>query len=75
MNELDTKPVMYEQLIDNAVAQHWELADPNLEIAVTLMKAYKTILNKHKENNSLTDIIESRLNEKAQQLRAKIYPH
>lgn len=72
LNELDTEPVLYEQIIDSAVTTYREV--PNPDIGVTLMKAYKTILDKHKENRSLTEAIESRLNGKALQLRTEIYP-
>ena len=74
LNELDTEPVLYEQIIDQAEEQHWQIAQPDIDIAISLMKAYKAILDKHAENKSLTSAIESRLNEKARQLRAKIYP-
>lgn len=77
LNELDTEPVLYEQIIDRAEEQHWKLAQPdiaNSEVAICLMKAYKSILNKHVENKTLTEATEFRLNEKAQQIRAKIYP-
>ncbi|MBX9636938.1 MAG: pentapeptide repeat-containing protein [Nitrosomonas sp.] len=74
LNELDTEPVLYEQIIDSAAATYREAVAPNPDIGLTLMKAYKTILDRHKENRSLNEAIESRLNEKARQLRAKIYP-
>lgn len=74
LNALDTEPVLYEQIIDQAEEQHWQITQPNIDIAISLMKAYKAILDKHAENKSLTSAIESRLNEKARQLRAKIYP-
>ncbi|MBK7493306.1 MAG: pentapeptide repeat-containing protein [Nitrosomonas sp.] len=74
LNALDTEPVLYEQIIDQAEEQHWQIAQPDIDIAISLMKAYKAILDKHAENKSLTSAIESRLNEKARQLRAKIYP-
>ncbi|MDP2223024.1 P-loop NTPase fold protein [Nitrosomonas sp.] len=77
LNELDTEPVLYEEIIDHAEEQHWKLAQPdsaNSEVAICLMKAYKTILNKHVENKTLTEATERRLNEKAQQIRTKIYP-
>lgn len=74
LNALDTEPVLYEQIIDQAEEQHWLIAQPDIDIAISLMKAYKTILDKHAENKSLASAIESRLNEKARQLRAKIYP-
>ncbi|TXI29530.1 MAG: hypothetical protein E6Q60_04110 [Nitrosomonas oligotropha] len=74
LNELDTEPVLYEQIIDGAVTTYREAAAPNPDIGLTLVKAYKTILDKHKESRSLAEAIESRLNGKALQLRAKIYP-
>jgi hypothetical protein len=74
LNTLDTEPVLYEQIIDQAEEQHWQIAQPDIDIAISLMKAYKAILDKHAENKSLTSAIESRLSEKARQLRAKIYP-
>lgn len=74
LNALDTEPVLYEQIIDQAEEQHWQVAQPDIDIAISLMKAYKAILDKYAENKSLTSAIESRLNEKARQLRAKIYP-
>jgi hypothetical protein len=74
LNALDTEPVLYEQIIDSAAATYRKTAAPNPDIGLTLMKAYKIILDKHKESRSLTEAIESRLNEKARQLRAKIYP-
>ncbi|MXS83823.1 P-loop NTPase fold protein [Nitrosomonas oligotropha] len=77
LNALDTEPVLYEQIIDHAEEQHWQLAQADMannEFAVSLMKAYKTILDKHAENKSLTKTIESHLLDKARQLRAKIYP-
>ncbi|MER0216192.1 MAG: hypothetical protein DU481_08365 [Nitrosomonas sp.] len=74
LNALDTEPILYEQIIDQAEEQHWQITQPNIDIAISLMKAYKAILDKHAENKSLASAIESRLNEKARQLRAKIYP-
>ncbi|MER0204442.1 MAG: hypothetical protein DU480_11440 [Nitrosomonas sp.] len=74
LNALDTEPVLYEQIIDQAEEQHWQITQPDMDIAISLMKAYKAILDKHAENKSLTSAIELRLNEKARQLRAKIYP-
>ena len=74
LHMVDTEPVLYEQIIDQAEEQHWQIAQPDIDIAISLMKAYKAILDKHAENKSLTSAIESRLNEKARQLRAKIYP-
>nr|WP_176776383.1 hypothetical protein [Nitrosomonas oligotropha] len=74
LNALDTEPVLYEQIIDQAEEQHWQITQPDIDIAISLMKAYKTILDKHKESRSLTEAIESRLNGKALQLRAEIYP-
>ncbi|MBX9918141.1 MAG: pentapeptide repeat-containing protein [Nitrosomonas sp.] len=74
LNEIDTEPVLYEQIIDGAVATYREAAAPNPDIGLTLMKAYKTILDKHKENQSLTEAIETRLNGKGLQLREEIYP-
>lgn len=74
LNELDTELVLYEQIIEGAVATYREAAAPIPDIGLTLMKAYKTILDKHKENRSLTEAIETRLNGKALQLRAEIYP-
>lgn len=73
LNELDTEPVLYEQIIDGAVATYREADARNPDIGLTLMKAYKTILDKHKESRSLTEAIETRLNGKALQLRAEIY--
>ena len=74
LNDLFTEPVLYEQIIDSAVATYREAAAPNPNIGLSLMKAYKIILDKHKESRSLTETIESRLNDKAMQLRAGIYP-
>lgn len=74
LNELDTELVGYEQIADSAAATYREAAAPNPDIGLTLVKAYKTILDEHKENRSLTEAIESRLNGKALQLRAEIYP-
>lgn len=74
LNALDTEPVLYEQIIDQAEEQHWQITQPDIDIAISLMKAYKAILDKHADNKSLASAIESRLNEKARQLRAKIYP-
>lgn len=74
LNGLITEPVLYEQIIDSAVASYRKAASTNPDIGLSLMKAYKTILDKHKESRSLTETIESNLNEKALQLRAEIYP-
>ncbi|PTQ78716.1 pentapeptide repeat protein [Nitrosomonas oligotropha] len=73
LNELDTEPVLYEQIIDSAAATYLKTTTRNPDIGLTLVKAYKTILDKHKESRSLTEAIESRLNGKALQLRAEIY--
>ena len=50
------------------------LAEPSQEIAIALLKAYKTTVNKHTENKLLIDTIHARITGKAKRSGQK-YTH
>ncbi len=73
-HQLDTEPVLYETIIDNAAEHHWQQSNRDEKCAVHLMKAYQTIIDIYRHNNKLTDAAYTRLIEKAKAIRLKIYP-
>lgn len=77
LDELDTKPHIYEQIADAAVAQ-WHATDSTArnqwhkDARYGLFKAYRTILELHLPNTTLSEIEKKRIIEKGQTIRADV---
>lgn len=75
--DLDTGPDNYEQIADAAV-KSWREAEPSQQNAwggearESLYKAYKTILDLHENNGTLTDDIRRRIISKGQTTRSEV---
>lgn len=76
LDALDTEPNCYERIADAAATQ-WRGLKPSERnwddyAKEALYKAYRTILNLHQKNGTLTDDIESRIVAKGQTIRTDV---
>ena len=74
--DLDTEPDSYEQIVDSSVVlwRSLESAKQNWDgdAKEALYKAYKTILDLHEKNGTLTDVIKKRIVDKGQVIRCEV---
>ncbi|MDD5057477.1 MAG: P-loop NTPase fold protein [Sideroxydans sp.] len=77
LENLDTEPEIYELIADAAAAQ-WRVTDSaarnqwHQDARYGLFKAYRTILNLHEKNSTLTEAIKKRIIDKGQAIRAEV---